>query len=117
MSASVQRVLRAPIGALILIGIMSSPALAARQDDPAKAFIASLAGERDAGVPRYPGHLEAQPGPEAQPAPEAQLGEDPARRFIAGLAGTHDRPSSITVPEVGMRPERDFINRLAGRTP
>ncbi|MEC4590312.1 MULTISPECIES: hypothetical protein [Nitrospirillum] len=111
MSASVQRVFRAPIGALILIGIMSSPALAARQDDPAKAFIASLAGERDAGVPHDPGYLEAQPGPEAQP------GEDAARRFIAGLAGKHDRPPSITAPEVDTRPERDFINRLAGRTP
>ncbi|MEA1648698.1 hypothetical protein UAJ10_06680 [Nitrospirillum sp. BR 11164] len=108
MSASVQRVLRAPISALILVGIMSSPALAAWQDDPAKVFIASLAGERDAGTRHDP---QAQSGLEARPA------EDPARRFIAGLAGKHDRPSGIAAPEVDTRPERDFINRIAGRAP
>ncbi|MEA1673224.1 hypothetical protein [Nitrospirillum sp. BR 11163] len=105
MSASIHKMLRAPVGALVLVGIMSSPALAAWRDDPAKTFIASLAGERDSGIRHDPVPTSALPQ------------EDPARRFIDGLGGKHERPSGIGAPGVDKRPERDFIDRIAGRAP
>jgi len=51
MLAPIDRVLRAQVGALLLLGSMSRPVLAAQDDDPAKAFIARRAGKQEARGP------------------------------------------------------------------
>ncbi|MDG3441450.1 hypothetical protein [Nitrospirillum amazonense] len=108
MVASIHGKLRAPVTALVLSGVlfsvMSGSALAATDPDPAKAFIASLAGKQE-------------PVAQAIVTPSlAQPLDDPARLFIDRLAGKHEGPSHAVSADADTHPDQDFINRLGGRS-
>lgn len=104
MFASVHGMLRAPVTALVLFGVMSGTALAAPDEDPAAAFIASLAGKQE------PAARREVPSSQAQPL------DDPARLFISRLEGRHERPSPAVSADADTHPDQDFIKRLGGRS-
>jgi hypothetical protein len=104
MFASVHGKLRAPVAALVLFGMMSGPALAAQDEGPAQAFIASLAGKQE-------------PVAQGVVTPSlTQSVDDPARLFISRLAGERTGTSPAASTDADTHPDRAFINRLGGRS-